>query len=118
MILTTPSAVWHWVDGTILFLSDFPVGEYSDNAQYWLADSTYVQRNFAPALRDFEEVLTGYPSSTKVPDAELKIGFIQYELKDWTRARAVLNQVVSSYPGTTVARLAEDRLRLMRIEGH
>ena len=53
-----------------------------------------------------------------MPDAELKIGFIQYELKDWTRARAVLNQVVSSYPGTTVARLAEDRLRLMRIEGH
>jgi tol-pal system protein YbgF len=101
-----------------MFLSDYPNGEYADNAQYWLAESNYVQRNFRPALMDFEKVLTDHPASTKVPDAELKIGFIQYEMKDWVRARAVLTQVVSSYPGTTVARLAEDRLRLMRIEGH
>lgn len=101
-----------------MFLGDFPGGDYADNAQYWLAESNYVQRNFRPALGDFEKVLTEYPDSTKVPDSELKIGFIYYELRDWDRSRAVLNQVVSSYPGTTVARLAEDRLRLMRIEGH
>ena len=49
-----------------LFLSDFPAGEYADNAQYWLAESNYVQRNFGPALRDFEEVLTVHPSSTSL----------------------------------------------------
>ena len=50
--------------------------------------------------------------------AKLKMGYIRYELKDWDKARELLNQVVQSYPGSTSARLAQERLERMSSEGH
>ncbi|NIA01270.1 MAG: tol-pal system protein YbgF, partial [Planctomycetia bacterium] len=43
---------------------------------------------------------------------------IQYELKDWAKAQELLKQVVKGYPGTTTARLAQERLDRMKREGH
>ena len=70
------------------------------------------------ALGEFEKVVTVYPDSSKVADAKLKMGYIRYELKDWDKARELLNQVVQSYPGSTSARLAQERLERMASEGH
>ncbi len=100
------------------FLDRYLTSEYSDNAQYWLGESYYVTRNYDIALAAFQELMASYPESPKVPDALLKIGYTHYELKDWDRARAALTQVKDSYPETTLSRLAESRLRSMRMEGH
>jgi tol-pal system protein YbgF len=100
------------------FLDRYPNSEYSDNAQYWLGESYYVTRNYDIALKAFQELMDRYPDSPKVPDALLKMGYTHYELKQWDSARAALTQVQESYPGTTLARLAESRLRGMRMEGH
>jgi tol-pal system protein YbgF len=100
------------------FLESYPNGDYSDNAQYWLGESYYVTRNYEIALTAFQELMDRYPESPKVPDALLKMGYTHYELKQWDLARAVLTQVQESYPDTTLARLAESRLRGMRMEGH
>jgi TolA-binding protein len=45
------------------------------------------------------------------------MGYIQYELKDWGKARELLSDVVSTYPGSTSARLAQERLDRMQKEG-
>jgi tol-pal system protein YbgF len=100
------------------FLESYPNSEYSDNAQYWLGESYYVTRNYDIALTAFQELMDRYPESPKVPDALLKMGYTYYELKQWDSARAALTQVQESYPDTTLARLAESRLRGMRMEGH
>ncbi len=100
------------------FLDRYPNSEYSDNAQYWLGESYYVTRNYDIALKAFQELMDRYPDSPKVPDALLKMGYTHYELKQWDSARAALTQVQDSYPNTTLARLAESRLRGMRMEGH
>ena len=47
----------------------------------------------------------------------LKVGYCQYEMKQWDQAEATLNQVVQKYPDTTVARLAQGRLRALKLEG-
>jgi len=99
------------------FLSDYPGGQYADNAQYWLAEASYVIRDFARAEPDFSRVITQYPESAKVPDALLKIGFIQYEQQQWQAARETLNRLVREYPVSTAARLAEKRLERMATEG-
>jgi len=100
------------------FLTQYPNSEYADNAVYWLGESYYVTRNYDIALESFERLMDDYPDSPKVPDALLKIGYTHYELKQWDKARAALLQVQQDYPDTTLARLAESRLRSMKMEGH
>ncbi len=100
------------------FIARYPQSEYADNAQYWLGESYYVTRNYDIALEAFDDLLQKYPDSSKKPDALLKIGYAHYELKQWDQARAALEQVKQQFPDTTLARLADNRLRSMRMEGH
>jgi len=100
------------------FLDQYPASEYADNAQYWLGESYYVTRNYDIALKAFQTLLDSYPESPKGPDALLKVGYTHYELEQWDSARAALTQVQENYPDTTLSRLAENRLRSMRMEGH
>lgn len=100
------------------FLENFPGGAFEDNAQYWLAEASYVNRDFEVALGDFQKVLSNHPQSAKVPGAMLKMGYIHYELKRWGEAREVLQSLQQKYTGSTEARLAEKRLQRMTKEGH
>jgi len=105
-------------EGFQAFLARYPSSDYADNAQYWLGESYYVTRNYDIALDAFNDLLSKYPDSSKTPDALLKIGYTHYELKQWDQARAALEQVKQQFPDTTLARLADNRLRSMRMEGH
>jgi tol-pal system protein YbgF len=99
------------------FLVTFPDSGLADNAQYWLAESNYVTQQFQQALLEFELVISRYADSRKVPDALLKVGYCNYELKRWDAARKALLRVQSDYPETTAARLAGQRLQRMTEEG-
>jgi tol-pal system protein YbgF len=99
------------------FLDRYPGGRYADNAQYWLGETAYVNRDFDKALAEFQRVEDDYPSSPKVADALLKIGYIEYEQEQWPRARQTLERLVEQYPATTAAQLARQRLRRMSGEG-
>lgn len=92
------------------FLQAFPDSPLADNAQYWLAETYYVQRQFAAALPEFQRVLDEYPQSAKLPDALLKIGYCNYELGNISAARSALEEVSRQFPDTTAARLAVQRL--------
>jgi TolA-binding protein len=76
-----------------------------------------VTQNYPISLDTFQKLLAQYPNSQKAPDALLKVGYCQYEMKHWDQAEATLNQVVQKYPDTTVARLAQGRLRALKLEG-
>lgn len=99
------------------FLSRYPDGQYSANAQYWLGEAKYVSKQYPDAITEFDKVLRVYPNSGKAPDALLKLGFSHYELQDWDKASDALNRVVTQYPGSTARQLAENRLHRMRVEG-
>jgi TolA-binding protein len=59
-----------------------------------------------------------YPQSRKVPDALLKVGYCDYELKQYQAAKDVLTQVVSNYPDTPASKLAQQRLDKITAEKH
>ena len=99
------------------FLVTYPNSELADNAQYWLAESHYVTQMFDVALAEFGVVVTRFPQSRKVPDALLKMGYCNYELKQWDAARTSLKRVQAEFPETTAARLAGQRLERMDEEG-
>lgn len=105
-------------EGFDRFLRDYPDSSYAPNALYWLGEAYYVTRDFETALAQFQRLLETYPGSAKQPDALLKTGFSHYELGRWERARAALEQVLADHPGTNYSRLAENRLRTMRLEGN
>jgi tol-pal system protein YbgF len=99
------------------FLAEYPDGELADNASYWLGESYYVTQNYRIALDTFNDLLSRFPESAKAPDALLKVGYCHYELKEWAQAEQVLNDVVRRYPEQTVGKLAQGRLRALRLEG-
>lgn len=99
------------------FLSAYPTGEFSDNAQYWLAEAHYVTKDYGASRMAFDQVVKSFPQSAKVADAMLKIGFIDYDRGLYADARTQLAEVVKRYPGSSAAKLAEKRLERMQQEG-
>ncbi|MEZ5460611.1 tol-pal system protein YbgF [Dokdonella sp.] len=98
------------------FITDYPDTDLTGNAYYWLGESYYVTQNYQVALDTFATLLARFPQNQKAPDALLKTGYCQYELKQWDAAEATLNQVIATYPDTTVSRLAQGRMRALQLE--
>jgi tol-pal system protein YbgF len=98
------------------FLASFPSSQLADNAQYWLGEAYYVNRSFPEAQAAFQRVVDKYPQSRKRPDALLKIGYCQYELKQPDLARNTLTVVTTQFPDTPAAHLAQQRLEKMAAE--
>ena len=76
----------------------------------------YAERDFAGALAIFTAVAAD-DSAQKAPDALLKAGFCQYELKRDDEARRTLIRVGQLHPDSPAAAEAARRLERMRAEG-
>jgi tol-pal system protein YbgF len=95
------------------FLAAHPGHDLADNAQYWLGEAYYVSRDYENAISAFSVVGPRWPDSSKAPDAQLKLGYSQFELKRMAAARDTLTKIPQRYPGTDAARRAQERLRLI-----
>jgi tol-pal system protein YbgF len=95
------------------FLATYPSSPLAENAQYWLGEAYYVNRDYDAASGAFRNVLQKWPDSRKAPDALLKLGYTQYELKKVSEARTTLTEVGQKYPNSDAAKLANERLQRM-----
>lgn len=93
------------------YLEVYPNNEYSDNAQFWLGESYYQEKDFESAILAYEEVIRKFPKSEKRAAAMLKQGFSFYELGDKTSGRLLLEAVIKNYPTSQEAALAKKRLK-------
>jgi tol-pal system protein YbgF len=93
--------------------ADYPAGEFSDNAQYWLGEAYKINRDYDKARAAFNKVVNQYPNSSKVPDALLKLGYIEFDQQNLAKARDYFTRVTASYPETTAAHLASKKLAQM-----
>jgi tol-pal system protein YbgF len=92
------------------FLTSYPDSTLADNAEYWLGEAYYVDKQYGPAANAFGTVLKKWPDSRKAPDAMLKLGYTQAEQKQYPAARATLTEVTRKYAGTEQAKQAAQRL--------
>ena len=92
---------------------DFPAGEYGDNTLYWLGEAYKINREFDKARAAFGKVVSQYPNSSKVPDALLKLGYIEFDQQNMAKARDYLTRVTTSYASSTAAHLAAKKLAQM-----
>lgn len=96
------------------FILRYPSHPLADNAQYWLAQAHFVTRDYAKALEAFVLVVMRSPESSKAPDALLKKGLCEIELRRTEAARSTFNEVIQRYPQNDAARLAREQLARLR----
>ena len=92
------------------FVRRYPGSAYAPNAQYWLGNAYYAQRDCKNAITAQQLVVKSYPDSPKAPDAMLNIASCQTELKAVNNAKKTLQELIKNYPNTTAARTAKERL--------
>lgn len=96
------------------FVQRYPDSGYASNAQYWLGNAYYAQRDCKKAIAAQQVVAKKYADSAKAPDAMLNIGTCYAELKDKKAATKALKDLIAKYPDSTAAQAARDRLPSLR----
>lgn len=92
------------------FVRRYPSSGYASNAQYWLGNAYYAQRDCKRAIAAQQVVASTYADSAKAPDAMLNIGTCYAELKDKKSAAKALRDLIAKYPDSAAAQTARERL--------
>ena len=85
--------------------------DLASNAQFYLGEIAYSQKNYDQAVQEYDKVLTTYPKSFKLAPARLKKGMALIELGQKNPGIKELREVVKRYPGTEEERRARARLK-------
>jgi tol-pal system protein YbgF len=85
--------------------------DLASNAQFYLGEIAYSQRNYDQAVNEFDKVLNNYPKSFKLAPARLRKGMALIELGQKTSGVRELREVVRRYPGTDEERKARAKLK-------
>lgn len=100
--------------GFLTLLKKFPKSDQADNAQFWIGETYYREKDFKRAILEYQKVIENYPKGNKVPAALLKQGFAFYRINDNASAVQIFKELIRRYPKSNEARLAHDRLRHMK----
>jgi len=93
------------------YLKYFGDTELASNAQFYLGEIAYAQKNYDQAVTQYEKVLVNYPKSFKLAPARLKKGMALIELNQKTAGVKELREVVKRHPGTEEERRARAKLK-------
>jgi tol-pal system protein YbgF len=85
--------------------------DLASNAQFYLGEIAYSQKNYQQAVAEYDRVLTNYPKSFKLAPAHLKKGMALIELGQKTSGVRELRDVVRRFPGTEEERRARAKLK-------
>jgi len=94
-------------------IKSYPNGNYSDRANYWIAESFIEQKSFKQALEFYQRVL-GFDGSSKEDDAQYRIGICYLYLGEFDKAVEELKKLVLRYPGSEFVGKANDAIEIAR----
>jgi tol-pal system protein YbgF len=93
------------------YLKYYGTTDLASNAQFYLGEIAYSQKNYDQALSEYDKVLSNYPKSFKLAPAQLKKALSLIQLGQKTAGVRELREVVKRYPGTEEDRLARAKLK-------
>ena len=96
------------------FVTRYPHGGYTANAEYWLGELYMIKANYPEAIAHFNVVLQTFPTSSKSAASLLKVGYALAASGKTAEARVKLQEVVKNYPDTDTARLANTKLLVLK----
>src|SRR3984893_6998697 len=91
------------------YLKYYGETDLASNAQFYLGEIAYSQKNYDQAVSEYDKVLTKYPKSFKTTPAHLKKGMALIELGQKTAGVRELRDLVKRYPGTDEERRARTK---------
>lgn len=89
--------------------------DLASNAQFYLGEIAYQQKQYQQAVSEYDKVLTSYPKSFKLAPARYKKGMALIELGQKSSGIRELREVVRRYPGTEEERRARAKLKELGI---
>ena len=93
------------------FLNKHPESDLAPNAQFWLGNAWFAQRDCRKAIEAHSGVVARWPESAKAPEALLGIANCQQEMGNPAAARRTLESLLSKYPGAPAAESARQKLK-------
>ncbi len=93
------------------YLKYYPETNLASNAQFYIGEIYFAQKQYTEAVADYDKVLTNYPKSSKLAPARLKKGMALLELGQKASAMREFREVVRRHPGTEEERRARAKLR-------
>jgi len=91
------------------FIAKYPRHPLAANAQYWIGEAYYAQRDYRQALVEFQKVFEYGPA--KAPDALVKMGLCWVQLRDVRRAQDLWQRALREYPRSEAAATAQQLLQ-------
>ncbi|MDP9339142.1 MAG: tetratricopeptide repeat protein [Acidobacteriota bacterium] len=95
------------------YLRFYGTTDLASNAQFYLGEIAYSQKNYDLAVSEYDKVLTSYPRSFKTAPARLKKALANIELNQKATGVRELREVIKKYPGTEEDRRARAKLKEM-----
>jgi tol-pal system protein YbgF len=99
------------------YLKYFPDNDLASNAQFYLGEIFYAQKQYPEAVGEYDNVLDNYPKSFKLAAARLKKGMALLEMGQRASALRELREVVRRHPATEEERRARAKLRELGATG-
>ena len=93
-----------------LLILSYPEGSYTGDAYFWLGEIYLVQEMLEDSLEIFNSFVTKFDDHSRVPDALYKIAAVYVNLEKFDLAENFLQEVISNYPNSGAALLAEQDL--------
>jgi tol-pal system protein YbgF len=92
------------------FLKKYPNTELSDNAQFWIAETYFLKKDYERAILEYEKGITRYPEGDKVPASLYKQALAFLEIGDKSNAKNLLKRLIERYPHSEQADMAKKKL--------
>lgn len=93
------------------YLQNFPDGPLAPNAQFYLGELSYSQRDYSAAIDAYDKVIVKYRHSPRVAPAMLEKGRAYVQLGKRTSAKTEFRELVRMFPGSDEAKAAQAALR-------
>ena len=93
------------------YLKHYGNTDLASNAQFYLGEIAYKQKNYQQAITEYDKVLNNYPKSFKLSSALLHRGTALIELGQKSSGIRDLREVVRRFPGGEDDRYARAKLK-------
>jgi tol-pal system protein YbgF len=93
------------------YLKYYSDTDLASNAQFYLGEIFYKQKQYVDAVAAYDKVLTNYPKSFKLGPARLRKGMALIELGQKPGGIRELREVIKRFPGSDEDRLARAKLK-------